>query len=82
MTLPEKPPVSNSGRVELLELLAQAERSVEELAAASRMDFSNTSALLSRSSIRRGSFGAGRAPRRPRPRGGTSRGTGSRCGRT
>jgi rhodanese-related sulfurtransferase/DNA-binding transcriptional ArsR family regulator len=38
--------VSNPRRIELLELLAQAERSVEELAAASRMDFSNTSAQL------------------------------------
>lgn len=38
--------VSNPKRIELLELLAQAERSVEELAAASRMDFSNTSAQL------------------------------------
>jgi len=38
--------VSNPKRIELLELLAQAERSVEELAATSRMDFSNTSAQL------------------------------------
>lgn len=38
--------VSNPKRIELLELLAQAERSVEELAAASRMDFSNASAQL------------------------------------
>lgn len=37
---------SNPKRIELLELLAQAERSVEELAAASGMDFSNTSAQL------------------------------------
>ena len=38
--------VSNPRRIELLELLAQTERSVEELAAASGMDFSNTSAQL------------------------------------
>lgn len=38
--------LSNPKRIELLELLAQAERSVEELAAASRADFSNTSAQL------------------------------------
>ncbi len=38
--------VANPRRIELLELLAQAERSVEELAAASGMDFSNTSAQL------------------------------------
>lgn len=38
--------VSHPKRIELLELLAQAERSVEELAVASRMDFSNTSAQL------------------------------------
>jgi rhodanese-related sulfurtransferase/DNA-binding transcriptional ArsR family regulator len=37
---------SNPKRIELLELLAQAERSVDELAAASGMDFSNTSAQL------------------------------------
>jgi rhodanese-related sulfurtransferase/DNA-binding transcriptional ArsR family regulator len=37
---------SNPNRIELLELLAQAERSVEELAAVSGMDFSNTSAQL------------------------------------
>jgi rhodanese-related sulfurtransferase/DNA-binding transcriptional ArsR family regulator len=37
---------SNPRRIELLELLAQAERGVEELAAASGMDFSNTSAQL------------------------------------
>lgn len=37
---------SNPKRIELLELLAQAERSVEELAAASGMDFSNASAQL------------------------------------
>jgi len=37
---------SNPKRIELLELLAQTERSVEELAAASGMDFSNTSAQL------------------------------------
>ncbi len=37
---------SNPKRIELLELLAQTERSVEELAAASAMDFSNTSAQL------------------------------------
>jgi rhodanese-related sulfurtransferase/DNA-binding transcriptional ArsR family regulator len=37
---------SNPRRIELLELVAQAERSVEELAAASGMDFSNTSAQL------------------------------------
>ncbi len=38
--------MSNPKRIELLELLAQAERSVDELAAASGMDFSNTSAQL------------------------------------
>lgn len=38
--------VSNPKRIELLELLAQAERGVDELAAASRMDVSNTSAQL------------------------------------
>jgi rhodanese-related sulfurtransferase/DNA-binding transcriptional ArsR family regulator len=38
--------MSNPRRIELLELLAQAERSVEDLAVASRMDFSNTSAQL------------------------------------
>jgi rhodanese-related sulfurtransferase/DNA-binding transcriptional ArsR family regulator len=38
--------ISNPKRIELLELLAQAERSVEELAAASSMDFANTSAQL------------------------------------
>lgn len=38
--------VSNPRRIELLELLAQAERSVEELAAAGGMDFANTSAQL------------------------------------
>jgi rhodanese-related sulfurtransferase/DNA-binding transcriptional ArsR family regulator len=38
--------VSNPKRIELLELLAQANRSVEELAAASGMDFPNTSAQL------------------------------------
>lgn len=37
---------ANPKRIELLELLAQTERSVEELAAASGMDFSNTSAQL------------------------------------
>jgi rhodanese-related sulfurtransferase/DNA-binding transcriptional ArsR family regulator len=37
---------SNPKRIELLELLAQTERSVEELAAASGMDFPNTSAQL------------------------------------
>ena len=37
---------ANPRRIELLELLAQAERSVEELADASGMDFSNTSAQL------------------------------------
>jgi len=37
---------SNPKRIELLELLAQTERSVEELAAASGMDFANTSAQL------------------------------------
>jgi len=36
----------NPRRIELLELLAQAERSVEDLARASGMDFSNTSAQL------------------------------------
>jgi rhodanese-related sulfurtransferase/DNA-binding transcriptional ArsR family regulator len=38
--------VSNPKRIELLELLAQADRSVEELAATSGMDFANTSAQL------------------------------------
>ncbi len=38
--------VSNPKRIELLELLAQADRSVDELAAASGMDFGNTSAQL------------------------------------
>jgi rhodanese-related sulfurtransferase/DNA-binding transcriptional ArsR family regulator len=38
--------VSNPKRIELLELLAQTERSVDELAAASGMDFANTSAQL------------------------------------
>ncbi len=38
--------VSNPKRIELLELLAQANRSVEDLAAASGMDFANTSAQL------------------------------------
>lgn len=38
--------LSNPRRIELLELLAQVERSVDELAAASGMDFSNTSAQL------------------------------------
>jgi rhodanese-related sulfurtransferase/DNA-binding transcriptional ArsR family regulator len=38
--------VSNPKRIELLELLAQAERSVDELASASGMDFPNTSAQL------------------------------------
>lgn len=38
--------VSNPRRIELLELLAQADRSVEELAVASGIDFSNTSAQL------------------------------------
>jgi rhodanese-related sulfurtransferase/DNA-binding transcriptional ArsR family regulator len=38
--------VSNPRRIELLELLAQTERSVDELAAASGMDFANTSAQL------------------------------------
>lgn len=37
---------SNPKRIELLELLAQAERSVDELAATGGMDFSNTSAQL------------------------------------
>jgi len=37
---------ANPRRIELLELLAQAERSVEDLARASGMDFSNTSAQL------------------------------------
>ncbi|HKA09033.1 MAG TPA: metalloregulator ArsR/SmtB family transcription factor, partial [Candidatus Dormibacteraeota bacterium] len=38
--------LGNPKRIELLELLAQAERSVEELATASAMDFANTSAQL------------------------------------
>jgi rhodanese-related sulfurtransferase/DNA-binding transcriptional ArsR family regulator len=38
--------VSNPKRIELLELLAQADRSVDELTAASAMDFANTSAQL------------------------------------
>lgn len=38
--------VSNPRRIELLELLAQAERSVEELAQVSGLDFPNTSAQL------------------------------------
>jgi rhodanese-related sulfurtransferase/DNA-binding transcriptional ArsR family regulator len=38
--------VSNPKRIELLELLGQAGRSVDELAAASGMDFANTSAQL------------------------------------
>ena len=38
--------VSNPKRIELLELLAQSDRSVDELAAASGMDFGNTSAQL------------------------------------
>jgi len=38
--------LGNPKRIELLELLAQAERSVEELATASVMDFANTSAQL------------------------------------
>jgi len=38
--------VSNPKRIELLELLAQVDRSVEDLAAASGMDFANTSAQL------------------------------------
>jgi len=38
--------LGNPKRIELLELLAQAERSVEELATASAMDFPNTSAQL------------------------------------
>lgn len=38
--------LSNPRRIELLELLAQAERSVEELAAASGMHFANASAQL------------------------------------
>jgi rhodanese-related sulfurtransferase/DNA-binding transcriptional ArsR family regulator len=37
---------SNPKRIELLELLAQTERSVEDLAAAAGMDFSNASAQL------------------------------------
>jgi ArsR family transcriptional regulator len=37
---------SNPKRIELLELLAQVERSVEDLAAASGLDFANTSAQL------------------------------------
>jgi len=38
--------LGNPKRIELLELLAQAERSVEELAGTSGMDFANTSAQL------------------------------------
>ncbi len=38
--------VANPKRIELLELLAQTERSVDQLAAASGMDFANTSAQL------------------------------------
>lgn len=38
--------VSNPKRIELLELLAQADRSVDELTIASGMDFANTSAQL------------------------------------
>jgi rhodanese-related sulfurtransferase/DNA-binding transcriptional ArsR family regulator len=38
--------VANPKRIELLELLAQTERSVDELAGASGMDFANTSAQL------------------------------------
>lgn len=38
--------VSNPKRIELLELLAQADRSVDELTTASGMDFANTSAQL------------------------------------
>jgi len=38
--------LGNPKRIELLELLAQAERSVEDLATASAMDFANTSAQL------------------------------------
>jgi len=38
--------LGNPKRIELLELLAQAERSVEELATASATDFANTSAQL------------------------------------
>ncbi len=38
--------ISNPKRIELLELLAQSDRSVDELAAASGMDFGNTSAQL------------------------------------
>ncbi len=38
--------VSNPKRIELLELPAQTERSVDKLAAASGMDFANTSAQL------------------------------------
>jgi rhodanese-related sulfurtransferase/DNA-binding transcriptional ArsR family regulator len=38
--------LGNPKRIELLELLGQAERSVDELAAASAMDFANTSAQL------------------------------------
>jgi len=38
--------LGNPKRIELLDLLAQAERSVEELAGASGMDFANTSAQL------------------------------------
>ena len=38
--------LGNPRRIELLDLLAQAERSVDELSAASAMDFANTSAQL------------------------------------
>src|SRR5262252_2176717 len=38
--------LGNPKRIELLDLLAQAERSVEDLAAASGMDFANASAQL------------------------------------
>src|SRR5579859_2388112 len=38
--------LANPARLELLDLLAQGERSVEELAAAARMKTSNTSAQL------------------------------------
>jgi len=38
--------VANPRRIELLELLAQSERGVDELATATGMDFSNTSAQL------------------------------------
>ena len=38
--------VSNPKRIELLELLAQADRGVDELTAATGMDFANTSAQL------------------------------------